>query len=306
MLMNMISRSSRRRSPPPGLARSAENAEVPNCHHHGIVFLAWTAFAVGLFIAVFSKSFAAPSEPPHLIQFLEQTIGWYRQLGVEQQIATEPNDAMVVHDNQQIADQVVQLAFDFARAETALTTKPTDSNQTAGESSGSSQHRALVQMAATLGKDVQDLQGEVESVKQKLATASGTKRRHLQSALAETQSELELAEARRDAVRSMMEFVVGASTNGLGATGARAQIEALARSVPGALAKPATSKEGGNPVNGSFGSVPVSGARKAEPSGIWALGADLLALSRRIHALDETVQLTDALAQSSNELRGRW
>ena len=264
------------------------------------MFLAWTAFAVGLVIAVFSKSVTAPSDPPHLIQFLEQTMGWYRQLGVEQQAATEPNDAMVVHDNQQIADQVVQLLL-ISRALRRLTTKPAGSNQTGGESPGSSQYQALVQMAATLEKDVQNLQGEVESVKQKLATASGPKRQDLQSTLAETRSELELAEARRGAVRSMMEFVVGASTNGLGATGQRAQIEALARSVPGALAKPATSKEGGNPVNES--SCSRFWPRKAEPSGIWALGADLLALLRRIHALDETVQLTDALAQSSNELR---
>jgi small-conductance mechanosensitive channel len=267
------------------------------------VFVAWTAFAIGLAFAVPSEFLATPSDPPGLIQFLEQTIGWYRQLAVEQQIATEPNDAMVVHDNQQMANQVVELAFDFARAKTASTTKPAGSNQASGESPGSSQYQALVQMAVTLDKEVQDVQGEVESVKQKLATASGAKRQDLQSTLAETQSEVELAKARRDAVRSMMEFVEGASTTGLGGAGQRAQIEALARSVPGALAKPASSKESGNPINESFGSVPVSGSSKAEPSGIWGLGADLFALSRRVHTLDETIQLTDALAQSSNQLR---
>jgi small-conductance mechanosensitive channel len=265
--------------------------------------LAWTAFVIGLAFGVPPEFFAAPSNPPDLIQFLEQTIGWYRQLAVEQQIATEPNDAIVVHDNQQIANQVVQLAFDFARAKTALTPKPAGSNQAAGESPGASRDQALVQMAATLDKDVQDLQAEVQSVRQKLATASGAKHQVLQSTLAETQSELELAEARRDAVRSMMEFEGGASASGLGATGQRAQIEALARSVPSALAKAGTSKESGNQVNESFGSVPVSGIHKVEFSGIWALGADLFALSRRIHTLDETIQLTDALAQSSKELR---
>ncbi len=269
----------------------------------GTGFLAWIAFAIVLAFRVSSMSFAARPDPPDLIQFLEQTVGWYRQLAVEGQIVTEPNDAMVVRDNQQIANQVVELAFDFARAKTALATTPAGSNQALGESPGSSQYQALVRMDATLDREVEDLQGEVESVKQKLATASGSKRQALQSTLAETQSELELAKARRDAVRSMMEFVEGASTNGLGGTGQRAQVEALARSVPGALAKPTTSNGSGNPVNESFGSVPVSGTRKAEPSGIWGLGADLFALSRRIHTLDETIHLTDALAQSSNELR---
>src|SRR5215470_12527948 len=127
----------------------------------GIMFLVWATFAVGLTFGVSSKFFAAPSDPPDLIQFLEQTIGWYRQLAVEQQIATEPSDAMVVHDDEHIANQVVELAFDFARAKAALTTKLARSNQAAGESPASSQYQALVQMAATLDKNVQDLQGEV-------------------------------------------------------------------------------------------------------------------------------------------------
>src|SRR6516164_1713573 len=124
----------------------------------GIMFLVWATFAIGLTFGVPSRFFAPPSDPPDLIRFLEQTIGWYRQLAVEQQIATEPNDAMVVHDNQQMANQVVELAFDFARAKTASTTKPAGSNQTAGESPGSSQYQALVQMAVTLDKEVQDVQ----------------------------------------------------------------------------------------------------------------------------------------------------
>jgi small-conductance mechanosensitive channel len=276
------------------------SSEVIRC---GIVGFAWAAFAIGpAFVASSKFLAAAPSDPPDLIQFLEQTIGWYRQLAVEQQIATEPSDAVVLHDNQQIANRVVQLAFDFARAKTP-TSKPTGSNQAAGETPGSSQYQALLQMAVTLDKNVQDLQGEAESIKQKLATAAAPKRQHLQSSLGETQSELQLAEARREAVRSMMEFAGGASWNGLGATGQRAQIEALARSVPGALPEPATSKESDNPVDKPLGSVAVSGTRKSEPSGIWGLGADLFALSRMIHTLDRTIQSTDALARSSNELQ---
>jgi len=268
--MSMIITVTQGRSALSGLARC------------GIVFLAWTAFAINF--AVPSEFLATPSDPPGLIQFLEQTIGWYRQLAVEQQIATEPNDAMVVHDNQQMANQVVELAFDFARAKTASTTKPAGSNQAAGESPGSSQYQALVEMAATLDKEVQDVQGEVESVKQKLATASGAKRQDLQSTLAETQSEVELAKARREAVRSMMEFVEGASLNGLGGAGRRAQIEALARSVPGALAKPATSKESGIRSTNPSALCPFPALTKRSPRGFgdWA--------PTFLHSLDESIR----------------
>jgi hypothetical protein len=124
---------------------------------------------------------------------------------------------MVVRDNQQIADQVVQLAFELARAQTALTSKPAGVHQAPGESSGSSQYQALTRVAATLDQNVKDLQGEIESVNRKLATGSG-RRKDLESTLAETQSELQLAEARRDAVRIMTEFVGGPARTASGAT----------------------------------------------------------------------------------------
>ena len=279
----------------------------------GIVFLVVAACALGLVVGLPPMSGVAAADPAAqatvsarpqvLMQFLEQTIAWYRQLVVEQQIATEPNDALVVRDNQQVADQVVQLAFDFARAQTALTAEPGGVNQAPGESPNSSEHQALLQMAATLDKDVGDLQREVESTKQNLASASGRRQKDLQSTLAETESELALAEARRDAVRSMTDFVGGTSSNGLGATGQRAQIEALARTVPGALAKPAAGKENDNPVTERLAAVPIAGTHNAAPTGIWGLTADLFSLTRKIHLLNEIIQSTEALTQSSNELR---
>ena len=269
-----------------------------------------TAFTVWLTLGTSPASWAGVSnpsapaatlQPPGIIQFLEQTIGWYRQLSSEQQIVTEPNDALLVRDNQQIGDQVVQLAFEFARAQTALTSNPAGVNQAPGENPDSSQYQALARMSTTLGQNVKELQGEIESVKQKLAAGSGRKK-DLESTLAETESELQLAEARQDAVRSMTEFVGGASTNGLGASGERAQIEALARTIPSALAKTATGQEDGTKAAERIASVQAA-ASKAEPAGIWGLATDLFALSRRAHTLDEIIRSTDALAQKNGELR---
>lgn len=242
---------------------------------------------------------AENSDSPELIRYLEQTIAWYRQLTVEQTMAADPSDAMVVNDNQQLANQIVQLAFDFART-SAATAAP------ASGSSDSSQYQALEQLSSKLDQDVKELQGEVDGVKQKLANASGSQRPQLTATLAETQSELELANARRDALRSMTEFVGGASTNGLGATGTRAQIEALARTVPGALTTTptATGQASGAATGAQLN--PASVPRKAEPSGLWALSADLFSLSRKIRTLDETIQSTKALTKGSNQLRAPY
>lgn len=264
------------------------------------------ALAAGALILIFAagsprRAVAASAEPPEIIQYLEKTIAWYRQLSVQQTMVADPNDAMVVNDNQQLANQVVQLAFDFARTAAA-----TGSSQSASGSADSSQYRALQQLSSKLDQDVKDLQGEVEGAKQKLANASGSQRAQLTSFLAETQSELDLANARRDAVRSMAEFVGGASTYGLGATGTRAQIEALARAVPGAL----TTANGTGPASGGAASSPqlnpASVPRRAEPSGLWALSADLFSLSRELHSLDDAVQSTEALTKTSNQLRAPY
>ena len=47
-----------------------------------------------------------------IISFLNQTIVWSRQLTAEQQLVSEPSDALFLNDSRQMADQVVKLAFD--------------------------------------------------------------------------------------------------------------------------------------------------------------------------------------------------
>ena len=53
---------------------------------------------------------------PQVIQLLDQTVGWYRTLGIQQQAANEPSDLLILYDNRQTASHVIGLAFDIARA----------------------------------------------------------------------------------------------------------------------------------------------------------------------------------------------
>ena len=59
---------------------------------------------------------AAAESPGAIISFLNQTIVWSRQLTAEQQLVNEPSDALFLNDSRQLANQVVRLAFDYARA----------------------------------------------------------------------------------------------------------------------------------------------------------------------------------------------
>jgi small-conductance mechanosensitive channel len=221
---------------------------------------------------------------------------------VQRQITTDADETLVVNDNQRIANQLVPLSFEFARAEAEWIEKeqPQQPADSAG-GAGPSRYQALRQMVSSLDQQVRANQLELESLRLKQAEATGRQRQSFETRIAETRSELELAQVRRDALRSMAEFVAGSSAGGLGATGIREKIETLARSVPAASPQSSGKPEPAGP-DADPGYASASGMRKA-PSGLWALTTDLLDLSRRIRALGEGVRLTDALGESSKELR---
>src|SRR5690242_17749643 len=58
--------------------------------------------------------------PEQLIQMLDETVDWYRTLGTQRQSATQPSDMLLLYANQQIADQVIALTFQIARANAEL------------------------------------------------------------------------------------------------------------------------------------------------------------------------------------------
>ncbi len=241
-------------------------------------------------------------QAPQVIQFLNQTIKWYRQLSAEQLIATEPDDQMVVYNDRQLADQVLRLSFDFARAEADALAKQSASNPSQNSNEAPQQFQALRAMQAKLDKTVQDTQTELDSDKQKLATASGRRRQELASQVPEVQAELDLAKARRDAVRSMVEFVSGTSNSGLGATNLRSQIDALAATIPAVSpVSPGTRQSGvshPNPVPST--SSPPNGV---QVSGLWDITANIFTQSDNIRTLDSLIRRTNELSKTAKDIR---
>ena len=60
---------------------------------------------------------------PQIIQLLDQTVDWYRTLGIQQQAANEPSDLLILYDNRQTANHVIGLAFEIARANAEILAK---------------------------------------------------------------------------------------------------------------------------------------------------------------------------------------
>lgn len=291
-----------------GAAAKLAAGSVLGVPHQWVVIIALLFVLVSLILAAgvvaSSQDTSANSESSQVIQFLNQTIDWYRQVATQQQIAAEPNDLTVANDNRQMGDQIVRLAFDFARARADAIAKRNNSagNQNAG--AGSSQDSALLQLETKLDAQIQQTQVELESVRQKKETASGKKRQELQSQMAELQAELDLAKARRDAIHSMVEFAGEARGVGSGVTGLRAQIQALADSLPGVLTAPSNSSEAAFSSKAQAHPATVASvSATTEVSGIWDLSAELFALSQEIRKVDDAIQKTSDLARRSEEIR---
>ena len=265
-----------------------------------LVAIASMAATLGLF-----QSAPANDTPAQdVLQFLNQTIDWYRGLSLEAQVAREPSGILILNDDRATADQEVRLAFDYARAQADILAKQANSGQPGSQSGSTQQYQSLYQLATKLDNQIRDTQSELQARRRELEQASGHKRGQLQSTVAELQSELELAQVRRESIRSMLDFVAGAGASNSGPTNLRAQIEALARSFPADLSgvsssEAPTSSTNKPPVN--ITATPVTA--KSEPAGIWGLVSQVFALSGNVRLLKNRMQQTDALARSASNLR---
>jgi small-conductance mechanosensitive channel len=239
--------------------------------------------------------------PSQIVQFVSQTIDWYRQTQQEQHIATQPEDLGFIADNQRIAAQVVRLAFDFARAEEQKQAKTSKTNAPVTSNANLSQYDRLSAAAARADQLVQDTQAELESIQRALETAPAAKRRHLQTQIAELQSELGLFQARQQTLHGMLDFASGASGTG-GATSLRGQIEELARAVPPAVSGTAAN-EPGAPAEPEPTLKPGDRGSKPADNGMWALIGNLFRLSSKRTFLSNDLRVTQELESSSKQLR---
>lgn len=249
---------------------------------------------LGTFAAVLADDSAAG--PTDVITFLNQTILWYRQLGAEQALANQPSDVIFLNDNRQMADQVVQLSFEFARARAQATGSAATHGNSGADSGATSRYQSIVQLANAADQQVKAHQAEIDSFKHQLETAAGKKRQTLESTIAETQSELDLAAARRDTLQTMLQFAGGAG--GASAGSLLAQVEELARTVPAANAKPTTEGAANRTT-----AVTVPTTVTAEPSGIFGLISQIFGLRRKMQSIGDAIKSTDGLSQASKAMR---
>jgi len=257
---------------------------------------------VGFSVFVSAQDSGQNAAPPALdasriMPFLDQTLTWYRQMSVVQQIANDPSEVTIVSDNRQLANQIVRLSFDFARAEADAITSSQRSTPAHAQTGGTPEQQAMVKAEDQVDQEIKNAESELNSLKQKLATATGKQRSLLESQIAQTQSEIELQKTRKDAIHNMREFVAGAGGE---AGGLKGQIDALAASIPviGAAGTPT-----GNQPNAKDQANTNIEAAASEPTGIWSLGAGLFDIGHKLNTINSAITQTQRLAQASSDLR---
>lgn len=264
---------------------------------------------------------AAPAAPPmtgpQVIQVLDQTIDWYRTLGVQQQTATEPSDLLILYDNRQTANQVIALAFVIARANAEILAKETESKDAGGNPMSS---QSLGQLQSKFTAQGVAVQTELDSDQGRLAKARPAQQALLRAKISELQGELELINARKSLLATMAAFANESDAGGFSAGALKAQIDAMAVTVPsgsaapGSSAPPASSSSPGAaapapaalPASSAAASIAtpvltgVSGIAAAR-FGIWDLAANVVRLSEKgatIEAIDQrTAALQDTFAR---------
>ena len=200
-----------------------------------------------------------------VVEILDETVTWYRTLATQQQAATQPSDLLILYSNRQMANEVVSLAFDIARANAELLSS--EENAAAANAPASS--------ADKLAQENNEVDAQVENLQKDLKRDS-------------TQ-QLAMLKAKKNLLDTMSDYVNQNDPKGADANDLKAQIDAIAATVPQlsipttAAATSAAGATAATPANAE--SHPAVGK-----TGIWDLGVAAFALRRKL----KTIALIEA------------
>jgi small-conductance mechanosensitive channel len=234
-----------------------------------------------------------------VVQILDDTVDWYRTLGTQQQNATQPSDLLILFANRQTADKVVGLAFEIARANAELLSSEAGSGQNAADAS--SPH-SLGEQQNQLDAQRRSIQQEMSAGQQKRA-ASAKDKQNMAAKLPELQSELAMVDARKNLLDTMTEFVNANDPKAAGANDLKAQIDAIAATIPSASANPGPASPPAAPSPATTSSTVNDGGRAAPArDGIWDLATNALKQRNKIDTIDVIDQHTAELAQTFHKI----
>jgi hypothetical protein len=249
-----------------------------------------------------------PAAPPNLnttqvsvlsanevVEILDQTSEWYRSLGLQQQNSPQPSEVLILYANRQIADKVVELVVELARADAELLSSEANAAQASADKSAAvSLNRQRDQLAAQR----QSIQQEIAADRQKLSSA-GRAGKELEAKLAELQGELAMNAARANLLDTMGEFVNQRDPKSADAEALKAHIDAIAASIPmsaGAPAPQASAAPAAATPAAAPAALNLSAEKPGARDGIWDLAKNVFDLRKKINAIEVVDERSKVLA----------
>jgi small-conductance mechanosensitive channel len=228
-----------------------------------------------------------PLQDKNILQFLNRTIRWYRNVAATAQSPRDSRAAIASEGLVHSSRETLRSAFEFARAQAAI-----PSSDAAGESPDAARSRTLAQSAAVAEQQAAQAQAKIEELNRRLGSASGGSRARLEAQRNEAVSEVNFAKARRDALRNFLAFLSAPDEGGLAA-----RVAELEHAFPEAAAGQKPAAEPPTP------RVAGTQSFQAASAGIIGLTTELISVSQDANRLDQLAQQTETLRQSAEALR---
>jgi small-conductance mechanosensitive channel len=227
------------------------------------------------------------------LHHLNELIGWYRRTSGIQSVGL-PSDAIYQDNAKELGTQAVRLAFQSAKAESALIAAQEKANGADQTSAEATQQQNLAAIQARTSAQIDQLQSQIENLNTQLSKAPAVKRESLISQREALQGQLDLQNALLDAVQKMANFV---ETNGEIAGGLEGSINQLGRSIPEVLGSPAKSQN-----KAAETPVPTK-PTVANSGGLISEALTLYDYMSASHQIEELIRQTDFTRDVADRLR---
>lgn len=227
------------------------------------------------------------------LHHLNQVISWYRRVTTATPSLGLPSDAIYQDNAQSLGAQAVRLAFQSARAESALISAQQKAAGASTPAENSTQQQNLAQMQAKTSAQIDQLQSQLEAVNTQIAKAPASKRPALVSQRDAIQGQVDLQKALLDALQKMSAFI---ETNGEIAGGLEGSINQLARSIPEVLGTNAPSQKTNTAPASSKPTLANSG-------GLISEAITLYDYMSAVHQIDGLVKQTQYIHDVADRLR---
>jgi hypothetical protein len=203
---------------------------------------------------------------------------------------------MFLDENQVVEREIVKLSFDFAKADATLQASAAFSTSDTTPSDPPPADLAhFVELRDQNDQLSRQAMQEIENLNKRANGAKGADRGKLNAAAEEAQTRLQVLGAVARGLNELIEFVQGPDAGQAHNGHLDSTIDELGQSIPEVMAP--------TPSSAIVPRVEANSRGANGEAGILGLVADVLAIKRKLHVVDEKIYLTDNLTQSSSSLR---